>query len=427
MDALIRVITILAFLLEAEGGNPRSCSCVLKDCYTAIQDPKDFKTSADVCRDRGGHLMTVRSTVSSDAIHDLLFNLLEDFWIGLQLPDGRCSNTSLGLLRGYEWTTGDTSTDFSNWKTNATTCSPMCVSVSSDLKWTERPCHDKIAGFMCENNYQSTCTPLRSATNESVLYSTPLGFKGEGLLALPPGSVATQIPSGIKKLCAPDTDVWLGAPWGCDIENGGCEYLCQMNDGLPECLCQLGKGPRDGVACSCAPGFEMVRGKCMDIDECSDGTCEHICTNTQGGYNCSCSKGYKQMSTDSHRCELHCPSEECTAVCDKNDPTKCSCPFGYILDQSENGSFCVDIDECVRDSKECDQQCKNTFGSFICSCDSGFDLRDGFRCVRRDSLEDSTPTTVSNDFVNSSSQDSACVVTVGALTGIVLCLQSRCL
>uniref|UniRef100_A0A0E9QDR8 Thrombomodulin-like EGF-like domain-containing protein n=1 Tax=Anguilla anguilla TaxID=7936 RepID=A0A0E9QDR8_ANGAN len=62
------------------------------------------------------------------------------------------------------------------------------------------------------------------------------------------------------------------------------------------------------------------------------------------------------MCTDSHRCELHCPSEECPAVCDKNDPTKCSCPFGYILDQSENGSFCVDIDECVRDSKECDQQ-----------------------------------------------------------------------
>lgn len=370
--------------------------------------------------------MTVRSTVSSDVIHDILFNLVEDFWIGLHLPVDRCSNTSFGLLRGYEWTTGDTSTDFSNWTSNTTFCSPMCVSVSSRQKWTERPCHDKIAGFLCEYNYQSTCKPLRTGTNESVSYSTPLGFKGDGLLALPPNSVATQSPSGIKKLCGLDKDEWIGAPWSCNIENGGCEHQCQVKNGFPECICPPGERPRAGVACRCPIGFEMVGGKCRDIDECLDGPCQHVCSNTVGGYRCSCHKGYKQASKNQNMCEEHCPSEECPAVCNVLDPKSCSCPFGYIIDHRKNGSFCVDIDECVRDSKECDQQCKNTFGSFICSCESGFELIKGFRCVRPDSFEDSAATVLS-DFVNSSSQDiknSACMVTVGVLTRIVLRLQS---
>ncbi|KAJ8392965.1 hypothetical protein AAFF_G00068690 [Aldrovandia affinis] len=221
-----------------------------------------------MCKEIGGHLMTVRSTVSSDVIYDLLSNLFEDFWIGLQLPAGRCSNTSPGLLRGYEWTTGDNSTDFTNWKSNATVCSPMCVSVSSDQKWSERPCQDKVAGYLCENNYESTCKPLKAGANESVSYSTPFGFKGEGLLALPPGSVATHSPSGIKKICAPDTDAWLGAPWSCDTENGGCEHLCHARNDVAECICKPGEGPRGVVACRCADGFEMVGGKCTDVNEC---------------------------------------------------------------------------------------------------------------------------------------------------------------
>ena len=37
-------------------------------------------------------------------------------------------------------------------------------------------------------------------------------------------------------------------------------------------------------------------------------------------------------------------------------------------------SFSSDIDECAMNSTVCDQICVNTFGSYMCSCRSGFRL-----------------------------------------------------
>ena len=41
----------------------------------------------------------------------------------------------------------------------------------------------------------------------------------------------------------------------------------------------------------------------IDIDECAeDGYCDQTCVNTEGGYSCSCSHGYRQSTTNTHRC-----------------------------------------------------------------------------------------------------------------------------
>ncbi|XP_036398505.1 thrombomodulin-like [Megalops cyprinoides] len=428
MNVLIQVIAVVAFLLEVAGKNPRSCTCILNDCYTAIQDQVDFQTSVDACKNKGGHLMTVRTTVSSDVIHD--FNLNGDFWIGLQLPSGRCSSVTSGWLRGYEWTTGDNKTDFTNWRSNTTYCSQMCVSVSREsLKWSERPCQDKIAGYLCENNYKSTCPPLETDTNESVFYSTPLGYKGQGLLALPPGTVATTYPSTIKRICAAETEEWLSASWSYDIDSGACEDECRQKNGVSEYICSPNEGTRGGVWCKCRDGFQLVGGKCSDINECSSGPCEHKCDNTVGGYNCSCHDGYRQSREDPHRCEMHCPSEKCEAICDRNENTQCSCPNGYLIDQRNGTSLCIDINECGPDSSECDHKCVNSFGSFICSCDEGFNLIDGHKCVRQYDSVLTTPVSLYNDFVTSSSKSSknivssASIKTPGMITGIVLFLS----
>ena len=44
--------------------------------------------------------------------------------------------------------------------------------------------------------------------------------------------------------------------------------------------------------------------------------------------------------------------------------------------------FLLDIDECSENTDGCAQQCTNTDGSFICSCDSGYTLgSDQWSCI----------------------------------------------
>ena len=38
--------------------------------------------------------------------------------------------------------------------------------------------------------------------------------------------------------------------------------------------------------------------------------------------------------------------------------------------------FVVDIDECEQESSGCSQGCRNTDGSFICTCDEGYQVHD---------------------------------------------------
>lgn len=46
---------------------------------------------------------------------------------------------------------------------------------------------------------------------------------------------------------------------------------------------------------------------CIDINECesNNGGCDHICTNTESSYTCSCNSGY-QLESDEHKCTGIC-------------------------------------------------------------------------------------------------------------------------
>ena len=40
----------------------------------------------------------------------------------------------------------------------------------------------------------------------------------------------------------------------------------------------------------------------------------------------------------------------------------------------------LDIDECILNKDSCEQDCSNTIGSYSCSCESGYELSNGFHC-----------------------------------------------
>lgn len=69
----------------------------------------------------------------------------------------------------------------------------------------------------------------------------------------------------------------------CSIQNGGCSHTCQRSPIGSICICPSGYETRN----------DSNYKKCEDIDECAiEGSCQQLCANTRGGYNCACAPGY---------------------------------------------------------------------------------------------------------------------------------------
>jgi len=100
----------------------------------------------------------------------------------------------------------------------------------------------------------------------------------------------------------------------------------------------------------------------VDINECQrspNGGCDHICTDTNGSYYCSCHDGYI-LGND---------TSSCIGMCDTL----------WVAN-----SYCCDLDinECQTDNGGCTQTCDNTDGSYQCSCWDGYELTSDYHtCV----------------------------------------------
>lgn len=506
MDVTRLFVVVLTLLLgRAVGIEPSSGYCIGTHCFTVLQDPSDFTTAQNQCRDQGGHLMTVRSTVSHDIISGLLGNFAGRFWIGLHLTSG-CPDAA-AEMRGFQWDTGDNVTDFSNWAPSfdSSCSSPRCISVSQEdkFRWIQAPCDELADGFYCEYSFTNPCKNLAVADSETVTYRTPMGLESEDLLSLPPGSTAIRMPAETKYVCF--SQQWLQAPWSCEIEEGGCEYKCAADpNNVPSCYCPFGHSVnpankitcevaagdpclalrcehacyetggsyacmcdhgfklaedgrscvdfndcRDerqcpgenfmcvnnvgGFQCVCKDGYKLSGGLCVDVDECVSAPCEHLCDNTPGSYRCSCYDGYKEDPKAPNKCKLHCGKKECAAECDPNDRFQCYCPDGYVAEEREDHTVCIDIDECF--FLYCDQDCTNTFGGYVCACSPGYTLVEQYKCVKNRDDKDTdgglegsgasptpnipTPTASPVPHPEPTRQPSA--VTVGAFVGIIVC------
>eukprot|EP00058_Branchiostoma_floridae_P013899 XP_002599387.1 hypothetical protein BRAFLDRAFT_200116 [Branchiostoma floridae] len=112
-----------------------------------------------------------------------------------------------------------------------------------------------------------------------------------------------------------------------------------------------------------------------DIDECakSNGGCNQTCTNTPGGFLCSCHNGYTLNSdgmTYINECEVSpgiCGSTaECVNLIGAFD---CKCFPGFQM----GAGGCKDVDECA-DEQPCPENanCVNQPGAYHCVCLQGF-------------------------------------------------------
>ncbi|XP_061228417.1 cartilage acidic protein 1 isoform X1 [Neopsephotus bourkii] len=143
----------------------------------------------------------------------------------------------------------------------------------------------------------------------------------------------------------------------------------------------------------CGQGFSQHKnGRCVDTNECTEFpfVCPRdkpVCINTYGAYRCRsnkrCGRGF-EPNEDGTACvdidECAQGLHNCTQLC-TNTPGAfaCHCHLGFHpLDPA--ASQCLDVDECQAQPGPCDHICHNSYGSFHCHCRHGFSLGAGGRC-----------------------------------------------
>ncbi|XP_072291030.1 fibulin-1 isoform X1 [Eucyclogobius newberryi] len=169
------------------------------------------------------------------------------------------------------------------------------------------------------------------------------------------------------------------------IHNCGQEFECQNTQGSFRCLPKV----------KCAAGFiQDALGSCIDINECLSltGPCHrgHFCINTPGSYTCqrnsvNCGRGY-HLNEDGTRCididECKNPDKVCEGHSCVNlvGSYRCECEAGYVFNSISR--TCEDVNECRHyPGRLCAHKCENTLGSYKCSCTTGFKLAaDGRNC-----------------------------------------------
>ncbi|XP_037077300.1 fibrillin-3-like isoform X2 [Pollicipes pollicipes] len=206
-------------------------------------------------------------------------------------------------------------------------------------------------------------------------------------------------------ICEDDDECELGRD---NCASLGAKWVCNNIEGSFRCVrkrCNYGeKLTADGrcVTVDCRPGYRPDRaGRCRDIDECEGEPCgaNSRCTNTPGSYTCvsllQCRTGYQPAEDGTVCVDIdECSEARSTCTADQTCTNKpggyeCSCQTGYIINRFNQ---CEDVNECLTyGDKVCggSSQCVNTPGSYLCRCSEGYKQGPNPRiCVDMDECEE---------------------------------------
>ncbi|XP_072546310.1 uncharacterized protein cd93 [Salminus brasiliensis] len=232
MDCFARqTVFLFLVLIPLHVGQALQCACT-KDftkCASIHETPADFQSAWVQCRALGGELMRAGTALSNDTIAALLNSADGSFWAWL-----------------------------------GTKGNPRCLSVSRGKKWSERPCEERLSGFVCGGvRWDTTCW--------GKLVKKPILLRDGDCSMAPCDHICDDVRNGYTCTCMKEF-----RPTGRDPRR--CEY---------HCLTATCKPLLSGSICP--NGFVLDEGNCTDIDECkSNHNCAHTCTNTIGSYECSC-------------------------------------------------------------------------------------------------------------------------------------------
>jgi hypothetical protein len=309
-----------------------------------------------------------------------------------------CSNT----VGGYDCTCqpGKTCEDFDQCGPNG---GGVCPEGSSCLEGSEM--NDDSNGYSCscDAGYTHNDATKKCEDDDECIEKDFNGcdFRPNSVCKNTAGSFECECPNTTDNKFSTDADGNCVDFDEC-VEGGhNCadfaHTACRNTVGSWECDCPVGFTGNKTIGCSNIDECKNDPSPCGEHQDCTDNTP----VSGSAGYDCKCQSGFN-TNTDGSCSDIN----ECAAivdpckdktgtVCSNNDGGfTCECTTGYKYDETDK--MCKNIDDCADEFKVngtsiyCSENshCKDTEGSYVCLCNSGFSENDAGDCIDEDECSD---------------------------------------